>query len=58
MRTTTRRRIDGVVFARRPGLFGGGGLGEEETERMRYAMAWLLGVPGIVILLWMLTSVR
>jgi len=25
---------------------------------MRYAVAWLLGVPGIVILLWMLVSAQ
>jgi len=25
---------------------------------MRYAVAWFLGVPGIVILLWMLVSAQ
>jgi hypothetical protein len=25
---------------------------------MRYAVAWLVGVPGIVMLLWMLVSAR
>jgi hypothetical protein len=30
----------------------------QEDSNMRYAVAWLLGVPGIVILLWMLVSVR
>ena len=28
----------------------------QEDKNMRYAVAWLLGVPGIVILLWMLVS--
>jgi hypothetical protein len=30
----------------------------QEDNNMRYAVAWLLGVPGIVILLWMLVSAR
>jgi len=30
----------------------------QEDKNMRYAVAWLLGVPGIVILLWMLVSAR
>ena len=30
----------------------------QEDNDMRYAVAWLLGVPGIVILLWMLVSAR
>ena len=29
---------------------------DQEDNNMRYAVAWLLGVPGIVILLWMLVS--
>ena len=27
-----------------------------EVINMRYAFAWLVGVPGIVVLLWMLVS--
>ena len=30
----------------------------QEDNNMRYAVAWLLGVPGIVILLWMLVSAQ
>jgi len=30
----------------------------QEDNNMRYAVAWFLGVPGIVILLWMLVSAQ
>ncbi len=56
METTKLRRIDGVVFTRRPGRTSGG-LTEEEAN-VRYAMAWVVGVPGMLLVLWMLGSAR
>jgi hypothetical protein len=59
---TKRRRIDGVVSARRSATRAADGAAAQvrvevqEDNNMRYAVAWLLGVPGIVILLWMLVS--
>jgi hypothetical protein len=41
------------VFPRRSGW-----IASARGMDMRYAMAWLLGVPGILILLWMLASAR
>jgi hypothetical protein len=58
--TTKRRRIDEVVPARRSASRAAGGRRThvQEDKNMRYAVAWLLGVPGIVILLWMLVSAQ